>query len=120
MIKHQLAEPSASLSRSQAIINHMVMDNEKTSGATVVLDDSLSSKGNVGELHFPMEQGDNLNNFDLPIDLSCDSSFIVPSIMMYESFDMTYANDVETLPKEFLRLCALALEQEVEIYAFIC
>ena len=71
----------------------------------------------MGELHFPMKQGDNLNNSDLPIDLSCDSSFIVPSIMVYESSDMTCANDsyVETLPKEFLSLCAQALEQEVEI-----
>ena len=104
----QLAERSASLARNQAIIDKMVIDNEKTSGAPIELDDSLSSKDNMGELHFPMEQGDNLNNSDLPIDLSCDSSFIVPSIMVYESSDMTCANDsyVETLPKEFLSLCS--------------
>lgn len=59
----------------------------------------------------------NLNKSDLPIDLSCDSSFIVPSVMVCGSLDMTCANDscVETLPKEFLSLCAQAFEQEVEI-----
>ena len=36
----------------------------------------------MGELHFPIEQGDNLNDSDLPIDLSCDSSCIVPSNML--------------------------------------
>ena len=93
------------------------MDNEKTSGATIELDDSFSSKGNVDELHFPIEQGDNLDNSDLPINFFCDSSFIVPSIMVYESSDLTCANDsyVETLPKEFLSLCAQAFEQEVKI-----
>ena len=38
----QLAERSASLARNQVIIDQMVMDNEKTSGATIELDDSLS------------------------------------------------------------------------------
>ena len=74
----QLAEQSASLTRNQGIINQMVMDNEETSCATIELDDLPSSEGNMGDLHFLIEQGDNLNNFDLPIDLSCDSSFIVP------------------------------------------
>ena len=36
------------------------MDNEKTSGATIELDDSLSSNGNVGELHFPIENFETL------------------------------------------------------------
>ena len=95
----------------------MVMDNKKTSGATIELDDSQSSKNNVGELHFSMEQGDKLNNSDLPINLSCDISFIVPSIMVDEYSNMTCANDsyVETLPKEFFSLYAQALEQELEI-----
>ena len=89
----QLAGQSGSLARNQVIINHMVMNDEKTCGAAIGLDDSPSSKGNVGELNFPIEQGDNLDNSDLPIDLSSDSSFIVPSIMVYESLDMTCAND---------------------------
>ena len=38
----------------------------------------------MGELHFPIEQGDNLINSNLPIDLSCDSSFIVPSNMFID------------------------------------
>ena len=68
-------------------------------------------------LHFPKKQVDNLDNSDLTIYLFCDNSFIVPSIMVYESSDMTCANDsyVETLPKEFLSLCAQDFEQEVEI-----
>ena len=113
----QLAERSTSLARNQAIIDRMVMNNEKTTGVTIELDDSLSSKGNMGKLHFSMEQGDNLNNFDLPIDLSRDSSFIVLSIMVHESLYMICANDsyVETLPKEILSLCAQAFKQEVEI-----
>ena len=53
----------------------------------------------------------------MPINLSCDSSFIIPSIMVYESSNMTLTNNsyVETLLKEFLSLCAQALEKEVEI-----
>ena len=111
-MNEHLVEQSASLARNQAIINQMVMDNEKTSGATIELDDSFSSKGNVGELHFPMEQGDNLNNSDLPIDLSCDSLFIIPSVMVYESSNVTCAIDsyVETFLNEFLSLCAKPLE----------
>ena len=31
------------------------MENEKTSDLTIELDDSLSSKGNMGELHFAMK-----------------------------------------------------------------
>ena len=117
MMNEHLIEQSASLARNQVIIDQMVTDNEKTSGATIELDDSLSSKGNVGELHFLIEQGDNLHNSDLPIEFSCDNSFIVSSIMVYESSDMTWANDsyVETLPKEFLSLCGQAFEQQVEI-----
>ena len=51
----QLAEQSASLARNQGIIDKMVMDNEKTSGATIELDDSPSSKGNVGDFTLSKE-----------------------------------------------------------------
>ena len=38
----QLAEQSTSLARNPAIIDQMEIDNEKTSGATIELDDSTN------------------------------------------------------------------------------